>query len=306
MEPIANDRLAGISAFVAAVEAGSFAQAGARLGLTRSAVGKAITRLEARLGARLFVRTTRNLRLTDEGQLFYERCAGALEELNAAQLMLEAGRNEVTGRLRISAPVVFGRHHVAPVLLDLAQRHQGLRIDASFSDRLADFVDEGIDLAVRSGTLPESDTLVARPIGMQVMAVCASPTYLEAHGTPSALSDLASHRCIEYLHAGPGVSWSFTDERGAIVQPALTRQLGFDDLDAIAEAAIRGVGLAYLPLWRVREALDDGRLVRVLTHVPSAVIPLHLVWPRMRFMPYKIRVTIDALLLTLPSQLPSG
>lgn len=303
MEPIANDRLAGISAFVAAVEAGSFAQAGARLGLTRSAVGKAITRLEARLGTRLFVRTTRSLRLTDEGQAFYERCAGALEELDAAQHMLEAGRREVTGRLRISAPVVFGRHHVAPVLLDLARRYPKLRIEASFSDRVADFVDEGIDLAVRSGALPESDTLVARPLGMQVMAVCASTTYLERHGTPSALSDLTSHCCIEYMRAGRRVPWRFKDERGGIVQPALSSQLGFDDIDTIAEAAIQGAGLAHLPLWRVREALDDGRLVRVLAHVPSAITPLHLVWPRMRFMPYKIRVTIDALLLTLPAQL---
>ncbi|WP_329958838.1 LysR substrate-binding domain-containing protein [Paraburkholderia sejongensis] len=201
--------------------------------------------------------------------------------------------------------MVFGRHHVAPVLLDLARRHPALRIEASFSDRVADFVDEGIDLAVRSGALPESDTLVARPLGMQVMAVCASTTYLETHGTPSTLSDLTSHRCIDYMHAGRRVPWSFTDERGDIVQPAFSGQLGFDDIDTIAEAAIRGEGLAHLPLWRVREALDDGRLVRVLTQVPSARTPLHLIWPRMRFLPYKMRVTIDALLSTLPSQLPA-
>lgn len=114
MEPIANDRLAGVSAFVASAEAGSFAQAAARLGLTRSAVGKAVARLEERLGARLFVRTTRSMGLTEDGQMFYERCAQALEDLDAARHMLEAGRREVVGRLRISAPVVFGRHHVAP------------------------------------------------------------------------------------------------------------------------------------------------------------------------------------------------
>lgn len=175
MEPITHDRLAGVSAFVASAEAGSFARAAERLGLTRSAVGKAVARLEERLGTRLFVRTTRSLGLTEDGQMFYERCAQALEDLDAAQHMLEAGRREVVGRLRISAPVVFGRHHVAPLLLDLARHHPRLRIEASFTDRQLDFADDGIDLAIRSGELPDSDWLVARRLGMQAMVLCAAP-----------------------------------------------------------------------------------------------------------------------------------
>jgi DNA-binding transcriptional LysR family regulator len=303
MEPIANDRLAGIAAFVATVDAGSFAQAAVRLGLTRSAIGKAIARLETRLGTRLFLRTTRSLRLTEDGQAFYERCAGALEELVAAQHMLEAGRREATGRLRVSAPVVFGRHHVAPVLLELARRHPALRVEGVFSDRIADFADEGVDLAVRSGVLPDSDTLVARPLGMQKMAVCASADYLRAHGAPSGLSDLAAHRCIAYMHAGRSLPWSFAAPGGGVVQPERSVHLGFDDLDAIASAAKSGAGLAHLPLWQVHEELRDGRLVRVLAHEPSATTPMHLVWPRMRFMPHKLRVTIDALLEALPALL---
>lgn len=299
MEPISSDRLAGISAFVSAVEAGSFAQAAARLGLTRSAVGKAIARLEARLGAKLFVRTTRSLRLTSDGEAFYERCVVALEELDEAQHMLEAGRGEARGRLRVSAPVVLGRRHVAPVLLDMAQQHPTLQIEASFTDRVTDFVDEGVDLAIRSGVLPDSDAIVARSLGMQSMVVCASAEYLAAHGTPNDLSDLAAHRCITYIRAGGALPWSFLDGKRGSLHPTLSSQLGFDDLDTIAQAAMRGAGLAHLPWWRVREALRDGGLVQVLSHIPSSAAPLHLVWPRTRFMPYKLRVAIDALFAAL-------
>lgn len=300
MEPISHDRLAGISAFVAAVDAGSFAQAAARLGQTRSAVGKAIGRLEARLGTRLFVRTTRSLALTDDGHAFYERCAQALEELNAAQHMLEAGRSEATGRIRVSAPVVFGRHHVTPLLLDLAAQHPQLQVEGHFTDRVVDFADEGVDLAIRSGALPDSDTLIARPLGMQSMAVCASPAYLRTRGTPRSTDELAAHRCVVYLHGGRANPWTLAEADGRVVQPALHYRLGFDDIDSLVAAAMRGAGLVHLPEWLVRDALRTGALVRVLEHVPSAGTPMHVVWPATRFLPYKLRVAIDAMLAAIP------
>ncbi|EPD38608.1 MULTISPECIES: LysR family transcriptional regulator [Delftia] len=300
MEPIANDRLAGVSAFVASAEAGSFAQAAERLGLTRSAVGKAVARLEERLGARLFVRTTRSLGLTEDGQMFYERCAQALEDLDAARHMLEAGRREVVGRLRISAPVVFGRHHVAPLLLELAQLHPRLRIEASFTDRQLDFADDGIDLAIRSGELSDSDWLVARRLGMQTMVLCASPAYLQAHGAPRSVADLAGHRCIAYMRSGRAAPWGLAGEDGSLAAPVLEPALGFDDIETIATATLQGAGLAHMPLWRVRSALDSGALVRLLPDVPAARIPLHVLWPRTRFLPYRLRVTIDALLAAIP------
>lgn len=303
MEPITHDRLAGISAFVAAAEAGSFAQAAARLGLTRSAIGKAIARLEARVGTRLFVRTTRSLALTDDGQAFYERCAQALEDLDAAQLMLEAGRREAAGRVRVSAPVVFGRHHVAPLLLELADRHPQLRLEGNFTDRLVDFADDGIDLAIRSGRLPDSDMLVARPLGMQAMVLCAAPGYLRKHGTPASIADLASHRCLVYMHGGESVPWSLAGPDGNIARPELAHRLGFDDIDTIAAAAIRGAGLVNVPLWLVRQPLDQGTLVRVLPQASVIRTPLHLVWPRTRFLPHKLRVTIDLLVEAIPGVL---
>jgi len=299
MEPISHDRLAGISAYVAAVDAGSFAQAAIRLGLTRSAVSKAVARLEARLGARLFVRSTRSLRLTDEGQMFYERCAGALQALETAQHLVEAGVREPMGRLRISAPVVFGRHYIAPLLIDLAERHPLLQVEGNFTDRTVDFIEDGIDLAIRSGELPDTDTLVARLLGMQAMIVCAAPAYLATHGTPRTVADLSSHRHILYRRGNSMAAWPLAEE-GKISRERPKYAVAFDDVDAIAMAARRGAGIAYLPLWCVRNALADGTLVSVLEKAATERTPLHAVWPRTQYMPYSLRVTIDTLLAALP------
>src|SRR5262249_22818153 len=153
------ERLTGIAAFVQAVEAGSFAVAAGRMGLTRSAVGKSIARLEQRLGVRLFHRTTRRQSLTEDGQAYYERCVRALAEIDAAEAALDSGRRAPAGCLRVTAPVLFGRYCVAPVLLELARRYSGLAIEMSFSDRVVDLLEEGFDLAIRVGTLSDSTSL---------------------------------------------------------------------------------------------------------------------------------------------------
>lgn len=158
-----NERLNGINVFVQAVEAGSFSAAATRLHQTRSAVAKAIARLEERLGVRLFHRTTRSQALTEAGQSYYERCVRALAELDAGEACIGTGRSEPTGRLRISVPVLFGRQFVAPLMMDLAQRYPQLTIDISFSDRVVDLLDEGFDLGLRVGPLPNSTSLAARP-----------------------------------------------------------------------------------------------------------------------------------------------
>lgn len=160
-----TDTLKDIPVFVASVEAGSFAQAAVRLHLSRSAVGKSIARLEERLGVRLFHRTTRSQRLTDNGALFYERCLRALEEIRGAESQLETGKHQVSGRLRVAVPVLFGRQCIAPLLIELAQEHPGLELEMSFSDRVVDLVEEGFDMAVRNGTLADSAVLVARRLG---------------------------------------------------------------------------------------------------------------------------------------------
>ena len=193
-----HDRLNGIEAFVQAAEAGSFALAAERLRLTRSAVGKSIARLEARLGVRLFHRTTRQQSLTDDGQAYYDRCVRALAELQAAEAELDSGRREPQGRLRVTAPLVFGRHCVAPVLRELAGRYPQLEVDISFSDRVVDLIDEGYDLGIRVGDLPDSSSLAARRLGLQTMGIGASPAYIAAHGRPVTAQEMQAHAGIIY------------------------------------------------------------------------------------------------------------
>jgi DNA-binding transcriptional LysR family regulator len=184
-----REQLNGIATFVQAVESGSFALAAHRMRVTRSAVGKSIARLEHSLGVRLFHRTTRRLNLTEDGQVFYERCVRALAEIDAAEAALDNGRRAPVGRLRVSVPVLFGRHCVAPVLSKLAHQYGGLKVEISFSDRIVDLVEEGFDLAVRIGTLTDSASLAARRLGTERMGIYAAPSYLAPNmDTPTVWS----------------------------------------------------------------------------------------------------------------------
>jgi DNA-binding transcriptional LysR family regulator len=294
-----DDRLNGIAAFVQAVEAGSFVQAAARMQLTRSAVGKSIARLEHRLGVRLFHRTTRQLNLTEDGQAYYERCVRALAELDAATAALNTGKREPRGRLRVSVPSFFGRHCVAPVLLELAQQHPELSIEISFSDRVVDLVDERFDLAVRVGTLPDSANLAARRLGAQRMAICAAPSYLAERGLPVDFDDLRAHRAIAYSRAGQIVAWRFRDE-DQIREVRADARICFDDLQAITDAAVAGAGLAWLPCWLVGPHVRAGELTLVMDSERVLSTDIHAVWPRARYLPAKTRAAVDALAAKIP------
>ncbi|MBM3116237.1 LysR family transcriptional regulator [Jeongeupia naejangsanensis] len=294
------DRLTGVAAFVCAVEAGSFSAAAQRMNLSRSAVGKSIARLEARIGVRLFQRTTRSQSLTDDGQLFYERCLAALGELEAAEDELEQGRREPAGRLRITLPALFGRRCVASVLLELAQRYPKLELEVAFSDRVSDLIEEGYDLAIRSGALPDSAALVGRYLGVQHMIVCAAPSYLAARGTPRTLADLAGHDGIVYGRDIRSAQWRFVDAAGGELIGAIRPCLCFDDIEAMAGAAIAGIGLTRLPYWLAAEHLQAGSLVHVLPETRSSPFPVHVVWAASRYLPYKVRLVIDALLARIP------
>jgi DNA-binding transcriptional LysR family regulator len=297
-----TDRLIGVNVFVEAVEAGGFSTAAARLNLSRSAVGKTIARLERRLGARLFHRTTRSQSLTEDGQIFYERCRRALEELQAGEAMLDSGRREAVGRLRVSMPVLFGRRCVAPILMRLAQRCPRLQLDLNFSDRLVDLIEDGFDLAIRNGTLAESAGLTTRRDAQQRMTVCAAPAYLAAHGAPLAIEDLSDHDAITYTFRqyGRAFTWTFPREGQRPVEIAAKTRMSFDDLEAIADAAAAGLGLAWLPCWLVRERLRSGALVRVLGDQPGLVIDSHALWPQTPHLPLRVRLAIDALAAELP------
>ena len=296
-----TDTLKDIPVFVAAVEAGSFAQAAIRLHLSRSAVGKSIARLEERLGVRLFQRTTRSQSLTDNGALFYEHCLRALEEIRGAESLLETGKQQVSGRLRVAMPVLFGRQCVAPLLIALAQEHPGLELEMSFSDRVVDLVEEGFDMAVRNGPLQDSSVLVARRLGEHRMVLCAAPDYLLKKGTPQSVDDLLHHAAINYLQAGRVLSWQLMDSEGASHTFTPRSSLNMDDLQAICDAALAGHGIAWLPCWMVSKEIHQGKLVPLLKQAPDVRFDVHAVWQQTPHLPLRVRIAVDTLASRLPS-----
>ena len=297
-----RDRFDGVQVFIEAVQAGGFARAAERLALTRSAVGKSIARLEERLGVRLFHRTTRTQNLTEDGQQYYERCLRAIEELRAGESLLESGRRDVVGRLRVSMPLLFGRYCVAPVLLAFAREHPRLELDLSFSDRRVDLIAEGIDLGVRNGALGNGAGLQARRLTSQRKVLCAAPAYLSAKGAPDDIADLAAHETLLYWRADHGQAWQLPDASGKLIDVSVTSRLRFDDLEAIANAAVDGMGLAWLPHWLIRDELLAGSLVALWASRPSASMECYAVWPATQYLPLRSRLAIDALVSELPKR----
>ncbi|AZE93186.1 Transcriptional regulator, LysR family [Pseudomonas orientalis] len=285
---MSTPRFDGVELFLQVVESGSLSAAAERLNLTRSAVGKGLARLEARLGTCLLQRSTRRQRLTEDGQAYYEHCLRALSELEAAESVLESGRQQPRGRLRASLPLAFGHHYAAPALWGLMDRYAQLEIEICFSDRIIDLAQEGFDIAVRIGPLPDTDRLSARRLGEQVMGLAASPAYLQRTGRIERIEDLALHRGIAYR--------SNNAHRSRLVTP-----LVLDDLQAVADAAIAGVGLAWLPSWLIAHYALRGQLEAVLPGYREQPAPIHVIWPTAPHMPAKIRCAIDALVAATPS-----
>ena len=285
---MATPRFDGVELFLQVVESGNLTEAAERLNLTRSAVGKGLARLEARLGTCLLQRSTRRQRLTEDGQAYYEHCLRALAELEAAESVLESGRQQPRGRLRVSVPLAFGHHYAAPALWALLDRYPELEIDLCFSDRMIDLVQEGFDMAVRIGPLPDTDRLSARRLGQQVMGLAASPAYLQRKGAIGSIEDLAAHRGIAYR--------SNTAQRSRLASPLIV-----DDLQAVADAAIAGVGLAWLPSWLIAHYALRGQLQAVLPSYREQPAPIHVIWPTAAHMPAKTRCAIDALVAATPS-----
>lgn len=285
---MSTPRFDGVELFLQIVESGNLTEAAERLNLTRSAVGKGLARLEARLGTCLLQRSTRRQRLTEDGQAYYEHCLRALAELEAAESVLESGRQQPRGRLRVSVPLAFGHHYAAPALWALMDSYPELEIDLCFSDRMIDLVQEGFDIAVRIGPLPDTDRLSARRLGQQVMGLAASPAYLQRKGAIESIEDLAVHRGIAYR--------SNAAQRSRLASPLI-----LDDLQAVADAAIAGVGLAWLPSWLIAHYALRGQLQAVLPSYREQPAPIHVIWPTAAHMPAKTRCAIDALVAATPS-----
>lgn len=294
------DRLTSMAVFVRAVDLGSFAAAADAMEMSGPMVGKHVRFLEDRLGARLLNRTTRRQSLTDAGQAYYERCRAVLSEAEAADSVVADQLSQPRGRLRVTMPALLGRHCIAPLLMKLARKHPHLELDLSFGDPIADIVEAGYDLAIRTGDLDDQSGLIARRIASQRMVVCGARSYLRTSGKPKSLDDLAAHQAIIYRGSGRVRPWLFPQEGGPPREIMPSGRLRLDDMEAIADAAAQGMGLAWLPYWLVSERLDTGALVSLFSSQPQFLYECHALWPRSPRLPPKVRAAVDILAAGLP------
>ena len=297
------DRLSSMATFVKAVDHGSFSAAAEASGLSSTMVGKHVQYLETRLGVRLLNRTTRRQSLTEFGRAYYDRCRTILEEVEAADALASDHLHTPHGTLRVTMPALLGRVCVAPLLIALADRHPTLRLAMSMDDRIMDMAAEGFDLSVRTGRPGNRTGLKARLLGSHRMVVCASPHLLDTTGTPQTLSDLTAHHAVMYTRPGWSHAWLFRDEDGRTVEISPPSRLRLDDLAAVADAALSGAGLAWIPWWLARPHLGTGALIEVLGGRHAFVFENHAVWPETKYLPLRVRLAIDMLAAELPARL---
>ncbi len=290
METIVAEDLA---AFVAVVKDGSFSGAADRLGVTKSTVSKRVSRLEERLSAPLLRRTTRALHLTDVGARFFQRAQEILEALREAEAEVREAQVEVRGRVRVNAPVSLGLSRLAPLVLELMRAHPRLEVELDLSDRQVDLVAEGYDLAIRVGALHDS-SLVAQKLAEVPFQVVASPAYLRAKGRPKRPEQLKAHACLRYRYQASGNKWAF-ERAGKPLLVAVAGPLLSNHGDVLAEAAVKGLGVALLPRFIVKPHLKSGALVPLFSRSCRVTAPVHAVFPPGRRVPKKTRVLVEAL-----------
>jgi DNA-binding transcriptional LysR family regulator len=285
------DRLAAMKVFVAVAEAESFAMAAHRLGISPPQATRALRLLEERIGTRLLQRTTRVVRLSQAGERFLADCRRILTEVDEAEASAAGSHADPVGVLAITAPVMFGRLHVAPVVLDFLERHPAIDVRLLLVDRVVDLIDEGFDVAVRIAHLPDS-SLAAVRVGAVRRVVCASPAYLERHGVPRHPADITRHTVVTFGAAEQSQDWAFRlGARTERVQPR--SRLIVNAADVAVAAAIAGRGLTRVLTYQASGEVRAGRLVKVLTDFEPAPLPIHLVHAGGRRVSARARAFVD-------------
>ncbi|XYJ10054.1 LysR family transcriptional regulator [Telluria sp. B2] len=263
--------------FVRVVETGNFSAVAREERSTQSAISKQVQALETLLGAKLLVRSTRSHALTEAGKRYYERCRQVLDTLEEARAELHRTENEITGVLRVAAPVSFGRLHIVPRLASFYERYPKLRIDLQLDDGFVDLVVGGIDVAFRVGELKDS-RLVARRIGTAHRAALAAPGYLARHGEPQEPDELRQHQCLVYTGLVNLNEWNFQDEAGKQIAVRVSGNFQSNSSEAIRQAVVEGLGIAYSPLWIYGDDIRAGRVKPILTRYRLPPLPLNVVF----------------------------
>jgi DNA-binding transcriptional LysR family regulator len=285
------DRIDAMQAFVAVADLRGFAPAARKLGLSPSGVTRLVAALEERLGARLLQRTTRSVMLTDVGARFLERARRILADVEEAEGSAEGERTRPGGRLVVSAPVGFGRLHVSPVMSAYLMRYPEVFGELRLSDQMVNLVEDGVDLAIRIGHLPDS-SLVARQVGEMRRIVVASPGYLKARGEPNAPEAISSHDTIQFGALSASPDWRFV-EQGRDIRVTCTPRLTTNSSDAAIQYAEQGGGLTRVMAYQADAAIKAGRLKIVLAKFEQPPLPIHIVYPTSRLLSAKVRSFAD-------------
>lgn len=281
------DRLEAMSILVAAVEAGSFTAASKRLGVPLPTVSRKVAELEARLKARLLIRTTRKLALTDAGVVYLTACRKILDQVGEAERAAAGEYLTPRGNLAIAAPIVFGRMHVLPIVTDFLAAHPEINVQLVLSDRNADLVADQIDLALRIGALEDSSMIAVR-LGEVRRVVCASPQFLKLHGAPEAPAGLVERPCITFGSSATP-SWPFASKDRSATAISIRARLAVNTAEAALDAALAGVGLTQVLSYQAADAVKDRRLKIVLGEFEGKALPVHLLYPAQPQPPLKMR-----------------
>ena len=296
MDPTKNwkhrmDRLASMALLLEAVDTGSLSSASRRLGIPLATVSRKISELEAHLGAQICIRTGRGIALTDPGRTYVDACRRLLEDLAEAERVASGEYRAPSGVLTIAVPIVFGRLHVVPLLAEFAAAYPDVDVRLDLSDRITDFRDDHVDVAIRIGTLSD-DNLIAAKVGETRPVICASPAYLASRGTPVSPSDLASHQCVTFERLDTPQVWMLGDKQHAIPVPVRSR-LSVTTAEAAIDAALAGIGITRVLSYQVAPLIHAGRLIYVLAEFEPTASPVQLVYPGQGRMPMKLRAFLD-------------
>ncbi len=286
------DRVRAMEIFVAVAENASFAAAARKMSMSPPSVSREIGLLEDRLGTRLLVRTTRSVRPTESGARYLEDCRRLLAEIEDAETAAAGSHAAPRGLLRITAPVLFGGMYVTPLLGNFLETYKDVSVETMFVDRIVHLLDEGQDIAVRIGDLPDS-SLVARRVGQVTARLVAAPAYLDRYGAPATPSELAAHRLIGTGSALSLSQWTFANAKGVKVNPQLRPRVVMNTNDAVRELVLSGWGVARLLSYQVAPWISDGGLVPLLEEYEPPAIPIHIVHPEGRRVSAKVRAFAD-------------
>lgn len=285
------DKLEAMRVFCSVIEAGSFVGAAEHLGISTTAVSRFVSQLEGQLNVRLLNRTTRRMSPTDEGFAYFERCTQLLADLDEAEASVAGKALRPRGRLRLSAPIALATLRLAPAFAAFSTRHPEITLDIQLSDSVADFAEEGLDMAIRTGRVG-SDNLVARLIGETELLIAAAPDYLARAGEPQHPDDLRHHHCFTYSYASRGNQWQFRGSAGEVVDVRIGGPVNSNSGMLLTEMAAAGAGIVQVPSFILAPLLATGRLVRLLPQWQQQRLPIHAVYPTRRHLSAKVQTMV--------------